>query len=938
MTNCLGHVVTYEYDAGLAKKTSERDPNNQLTSWRYDVLGRNTKVIGPLDSETYPSVSYDYADFGTPSLQRTITHRREEHGQAGTIWSEEYFDGLNRVDQTRSEGPNGDDIVTETVFDTRGQVQKKSAPRFSSEAPIWTEHEYDVLGRQTQVKVGGVVREQRIYGQHMVRIFNGNLKEKREYTDAYNRLLKVEEYNSSTPYTTNYFYDAADSLVRVINAVGHNTTMVYDYLGRKVLMCDPNMGASPTVTVCDPGPPNPTPGAWRYTYSLAGDMLTQIDAKGQQLDFTYDSLGRVLTKKQGSTTIATWTYDDPTVLFSKGRLTKVVDRPSTLNFQTTFTFDAMGRATQTGRSFLNTSYTYTLTQSYDALNRIKSETFSDEPGAPIQYTYNQAGWLNAVPGYITSISYNARGQKSQMNYANGISTTWSYYDQPADTLKNLAVKQRLTGPGNSYQNFTYTYDPVGNVLSVNDANFSGLKSFGYDDLNRVVSSNGCGYDYDAIGNMINNCWYTQQYNDASHPSAITHVPAQGKVFTYDLNGNMNSRNGVAIGWDIDNRVTSIGSASMEYDYTGMRVRKTAGSTMHYPFKGYDVNLSTGTVTKFIRIGQEIYASRIGATKFFYHNDHLGGVNVITDSAGNISQRTEYNTWGGITYSAGNVDPTHRFTGQELDPESGLMYYGGRYYDNEVGRFISPDPYVQEPDTPQNLNRYTYVMNNPQSYVDPSGHFWWALAGLLAASLPEVGAGAAAAGLSAAAAKLIAFSAIYAFTQSFWQTVGSQQPVNQVNLGPPPKHADATRLPGTTKDDGGGVGSDGDGKSWWERMLESLIPNAEAAPGDDGETPRGGPISGYPGAMVKKPGPSGPKPVKTIEDRPPTPGQRKHWEKILQKDGKRALEKALKTAQQTLEEHYRKLAKINQEGGFTAPVERTIQRMNHDIAIMRDLLK
>jgi RHS repeat-associated protein len=68
------------------------------------------------------------------------------------------------------------------------------------------------------------------------------------------------------------------------------------------------------------------------------------------------------------------------------------------------------------------------------------------------------------------------------------------------------------------------------------------------------------------------------------------------------------------------------------------------------------------------------------------------------------------------------DPTHRFTGQELDPETELYYYGGRYYDYQISRFISPDPFVQSIYDPQNLNRYSYVVNNPQNYIDPDGYF------------------------------------------------------------------------------------------------------------------------------------------------------------------------------------------------------------------------
>jgi RHS repeat-associated protein len=104
---------------------------------------------------------------------------------------------------------------------------------------------------------------------------------------------------------------------------------------------------------------------------------------------------------------------------------------------------------------------------------------------------------------------------------------------------------------------------------------------------------------------------------------------------------------------------------------------------------------------------------------------LGSANVITDWNGNRVQRYEYATWGNTTRADCTTtpcaEPTHHFTGQEVDPESGLHYYVGRYYDHETGRFISADPFVQDPDDPQNLNRYSYVLNNPQNYIDPSGY-------------------------------------------------------------------------------------------------------------------------------------------------------------------------------------------------------------------------
>jgi RHS repeat-associated protein len=161
---------------------------------------------------------------------------------------------------------------------------------------------------------------------------------------------------------------------------------------------------------------------------------------------------------------------------------------------------------------------------------------------------------------------------------------------------------------------------------------------------------------------------------------------------------------------------------MEYDYTGMRVKKHGGGITRYPFQGVEID-PNGVMTKFIRIGTENFASHKGTgdERYYYHNDHLGSVNVITDGNGVQIQVNEYDPWGKISRSEGAADPTHAFTGQEIDSESGIQYYGGRYYNQLIGRFISADPFVQEPDNPQNLNRYSYVINNPQNYTDPSGY-------------------------------------------------------------------------------------------------------------------------------------------------------------------------------------------------------------------------
>jgi len=81
-------------------------------------------------------------------------------------------------------------------------------------------------------------------------------------------------------------------------------------------------------------------------------------------------------------------------------------------------------------------------------------------------------------------------------------------------------------------------------------------------------------------------------------------------------------------------------------------------------------------------------------------------------------------YGQVRYLWGALSTTYNFTGQRLDGDTGLLYYGARYYDPALGMFLSPDTLVPEPGNPQALNRYSYVYNNPLRYTDPNGHCPW----------------------------------------------------------------------------------------------------------------------------------------------------------------------------------------------------------------------
>jgi RHS repeat-associated protein len=121
-------------------------------------------------------------------------------------------------------------------------------------------------------------------------------------------------------------------------------------------------------------------------------------------------------------------------------------------------------------------------------------------------------------------------------------------------------------------------------------------------------------------------------------------------------------------------------------------------------------------------GQAMVVTGYGPVFYYYHPDHLGSSNVITDRSGNVVQHYGYTTFGQnfYQYSTTAFPVSNRYTGQIADDETGLYYYGGRYYDAQLGRFIQPDPTVPDPEDSQSLNRYSYCRNNPLNETDPTG--------------------------------------------------------------------------------------------------------------------------------------------------------------------------------------------------------------------------
>ena len=173
-----------------------------------------------------------------------------------------------------------------------------------------------------------------------------------------------------------------------------------------------------------------------------------------------------------------------------------------------------------------------------------------------------------------------------------------------------------------------------------------------------------------------------------------------------------------------------------YDGNGERVMKTVTTPSHpdqvtiyigkhYVCQGTDVN--NLSCAKFIFAnGQRIAMAQVEnpTSVTFFHSDHLGSASLVTDENGAVEQELAYYPFGDtqVNSSTQNVDVAYKYTGKERDSSTGLYDYHARLYDPYLGRFISPDVLVPNPGNPQDLNRYSYVRNNPLLYVDPNGEF------------------------------------------------------------------------------------------------------------------------------------------------------------------------------------------------------------------------
>lgn len=712
-------LTTYTYDASFGVLRMVVDPNARRTEYHHDAFGRLERVVNALGQQTRIA----YEDLGTVGSQRITVRVPDEAGSPDGIWRSDYFDGLGRTFETQAESTTaGTPVVHGVEYDARGLVASESLPRFLGAAVQWTTFTYDAMGRLVRQTLPDSSFQEWTYNDWATAVRNLRGFTWTYVHDAYGRIVKVIEPGSPAPETI-YTYDVLDRPVTVRDALLKSTSIQYDTLSRRRVLDDPALGLR------------------TYAYDLNGNLIAQTDAKAQLLSFEYDALDRLVRKVYPDGRRIVLTYDAG--VDALGRLTRAaeLDSLNALTSANEYEYDPLGRVKTVIRTVDNTSYVTRF--EYTPFDALKYLTYPD--GERLTYDYDTAGRVNSVVGvqdsipttYLESATYNAAGQPTQLRRHGNVITdrTFSPTRLWLDAVRSSASTATL-------QDLVFGRDPAGNIVSVQDnVNRAFDQTFQYDALDRLTQAVGPygthAYTYDVVGNLLSKAGVTYGYGVTAHgcgrpiPYAVAST-SYGFAGSYDCNGNLLGDGERTFVWDHDDRPTAIthvalGTTTFVYGPDGARLRKaTASKTIRYAGWFEDRVEDNVLVKHVFAAGYRIATRASGgpaAGVYVPLGDHLGSLHALVQGS-TVVLRQAYLPFGETdpTQSSGSADwYQHRFTDQEQDPETELYYYGARYYNPKLGRFISPDPIVPSAFNPQSLNRYTYVLNNPVRYTDPTGH-------------------------------------------------------------------------------------------------------------------------------------------------------------------------------------------------------------------------
>ncbi|MBQ9893170.1 MAG: hypothetical protein IJM35_08470 [Bacteroidales bacterium] len=689
-TDELGLTTTYARD-DYGNPVSVTDAHGNVTHNTFDDWGRCIRTLRPDGSADTTSFAW-----GGIGLYKVATN---SNTAPSTVT---HYDALGREVRREEKRFDGEWLKTDTEYDNLGRVSRVSLPYRDSTQKQWSTYSYDAFDRPLSiVEPSGKTTTWSYSGASVTTVKDGITSTVTK--DEAGRTASVTDAGGEISFFYRPDGQIEETRVKYTGESTYKSTWLeYDEYGRKTDMHDPGAGH------------------WEYSYQDNSDGSSSVSATGPNGTVTTnrDVYGRTTSVVRGNSFTTSYTYDQ------YGRLTS---ESSTNGTGVAYTYDTLDRVL-TSTETLPDNITFGKSYSYNAFGQLSSVQYSTGGNTITTENYLYSNGVNykiQLPGgtpILQTLSEDGRGNVSSA-LTGSVTRTYSYDPAGYPSSRTMGDWMNLG---------TYFERSTGNMVYREDDWI--LEDFAYDNLNRLEENNFNPIYYDSKGNIssMDNVG-SMTYGSQTNPYLLTSfTPTGGSAIAYPRQTVTYSS------FDRPLTITDgTTTASIVYGGDDERVKMTVtnGSgtllTRYYAGGRYEKDLlPNNTTVERLYLGGDAYSApmvrirRNGGNWVLYNigRDYLGSIVQIADTSGNDLAYCSYDPWGNeYVYTDSPVDFLGRgFTGHEHLPWFGLINMNARLYDPLTGRFLAPDPYIQDPGFTQNYNRYTYGLNNPLKYTDESG--------------------------------------------------------------------------------------------------------------------------------------------------------------------------------------------------------------------------